>query len=93
MIGVDGPLRRTGLGHHHRGAPRRRHHRTGAGPAAAGRPLARFDDDFDLFPTARRAFPERRSDPTGLIAVDPATGLTAEHSTTAERALRRWRGS
>ncbi|WP_103354853.1 hypothetical protein [Amycolatopsis sp. CA-128772] len=47
---------------------------------AAGRPLAWFDDDFELFPEARREFVERRADlPTELIPVDAHTGLTAEH--------------
>jgi hypothetical protein len=47
---------------------------------AAGRPLAWFDDDFDLFPEARRQFVERRADlPTELIPVDAHTGLASEH--------------
>ncbi len=47
---------------------------------AAGRPLAWFDDDFDLFPAARTAFLDRRTGlPTELIPVDAHTGLTPEH--------------
>lgn len=58
------------------------------GRFARGRPLAWLDDDFDLFPTARGRFLERRRDtPTALIAVDPATGLTAEHFAAVEEAL------
>ncbi|WP_370970878.1 hypothetical protein [Amycolatopsis sp. cg9] len=50
------------------------------GRFAAGRPLAWFDDDFDLFPAARQAFLDRRAElPTELIPVDAHTGLTSEH--------------
>ncbi|MFG1641883.1 hypothetical protein ACGFMK_16480 [Amycolatopsis sp. NPDC049252] len=57
---------------------------------AAGRPLAWFDDDFDLFPAARQTFLDRRGDlPTELIAVDPHTGLAAEHFDALESWLRR----
>lgn len=58
------------------------------GRFARGRPLAWLDDDFDLFPTARRAFLHRRRDVTALIAVDPATGITADHLAAADAALR-----
>lgn len=57
------------------------------GRFARGRPLAWLDDDFDLFPTARRAFLDRRRDLTALIAVDPATGITADHLAAVEAAL------
>ncbi|HEY3471150.1 MAG TPA: hypothetical protein VGL47_38865 [Amycolatopsis sp.] len=56
---------------------------------AAGRPLAWFDDDFDLFPAARTAFLERRAAlPTELIDVDAHTGLTDHHFDRLERWLR-----
>jgi hypothetical protein len=57
------------------------------GRFARERPLVWLDDDFDLFPTARRAFLDRRRDPTALIAVDPATGITADHLAAVEVAL------
>ena len=57
---------------------------------AAGRPLAWFDDDFDLFPEARREFVERRADlPTELIPVDAHTGLMSEHFEHLEAWLRK----
>lgn len=44
---------------------------------AAGRPLAWFDDDFDLHAEAMAAFLDRRAGvPTLLHRVDPACGLT-----------------
>ncbi|WP_410590638.1 hypothetical protein [Amycolatopsis sp. lyj-23] len=56
---------------------------------AAGRPLAWFDDDFDLFPEARDAFLDRRTgSATELIPVDAHTGLTDEHFGRLERWLR-----
>ncbi|MEU6152712.1 HAD domain-containing protein [Actinosynnema sp. NPDC047251] len=58
------------------------------GRFAAGRPLAWFDDDFDLYRSAREAFLARRREITALIAVDPATGLRVEHLRAAEDALR-----
>lgn len=58
------------------------------GRFAAGRPLAWLDDDFDLFPSARQRFLERRGGiATALIAVDPAVGLTGRHLDIAETAL------
>jgi HAD domain in Swiss Army Knife RNA repair proteins len=52
------------------------------GRYAAGRPLAWFDDDFDVYPAARDAFLDRRRSAglsTELIGVDPRTGLTEIH--------------
>ncbi|KOX18830.1 hypothetical protein ADK67_35500 [Saccharothrix sp. NRRL B-16348] len=63
-------------------------HGPAVGRFARERPLVWLDDDFDLFPTARRAFLDRRRDPTALIAVDPATGITADHLAAVEVALR-----
>jgi hypothetical protein len=48
--------------------------------------LAWLDDDFALFPSARRAFLNRRREPTALIPVDPATGITADHLAAAAAA-------
>lgn len=46
---------------------------------AEGRPLAWFDDDFQLFPEARDAFLKARGDlPTLLHTVSPRFGLTTE---------------
>ncbi|MFC4854020.1 HAD domain-containing protein [Actinophytocola glycyrrhizae] len=49
------------------------------GRFAYGRPLVWFDDDFDLRPGARERFLRRRDQPTLLVPVDPAVGLTQEH--------------
>jgi Swiss Army Knife RNA repair-like protein len=46
---------------------------------AYGRPLAWFDDDFELRAGARERFLARRDQPTLLVPVDPAAGLTAAH--------------
>ncbi|MEU5693842.1 hypothetical protein [Actinosynnema sp. NPDC020468] len=46
------------------------------GRFAAGRPLAWLDDDFGLFPAARDRFVARRREPTVLVDVDPAVGVT-----------------
>ncbi|ATE54471.1 HAD domain-containing protein [Actinosynnema pretiosum] len=52
------------------------------------RPLVWLDDDFDLYPTARDAFPAKRADvPTALVRVDPRTGLTEEHLAEVRRHL------
>jgi hypothetical protein len=49
------------------------------GRFAYNRPLVWFDDDFDLRPGAKERFLHRRDQPTSLVAVDPAVGLTQEH--------------
>ncbi|GLY64662.1 hypothetical protein Atai01_12810 [Amycolatopsis taiwanensis] len=49
---------------------------------AAGRPLAWLDDDFDVYPTAREEFLDRRraaSVPTELVGVNPRIGITDDH--------------
>ncbi|MFJ6675500.1 hypothetical protein ACIQMJ_30715 [Actinosynnema sp. NPDC091369] len=46
-----------------------------------------MDDDFGLFPAARRAFVERRGEVTALIDVDPAVGVTADHLDAVVEAL------
>ncbi|SHG74799.1 HAD domain-containing protein [Streptoalloteichus hindustanus] len=54
---------------------------------ADGRPLAWLDDEHDQpeFPTARRAFLQRRTDiPTALCHVDPARGLHTQHLATIQ---------
>ncbi|GAA1028717.1 hypothetical protein GCM10009565_56410 [Amycolatopsis albidoflavus] len=59
------------------------------GRFAAGRPLAWLDNDFDLFPSARQRFLERRGGiATALIPVNPATGIGPDHLAAAETALR-----
>jgi hypothetical protein len=58
------------------------------GRFAYGRPLAWFDDDFALRAGARERFLARRDQPTLLVAVDPAAGLTGAHLD----AVARWRG-
>lgn len=55
---------------------------------AYGRPLAWFDDDFELRAGARDRFLARRDQPTLLVPVDPAVGLTAAHLD----AVTCWRG-
>lgn len=58
------------------------------GRFAAGRPLAWLDDDFELFPSARQRFLERRGRlATALIPVHPAKGIGPDHLTAAETAL------
>jgi hypothetical protein len=54
---------------------------------AYGRALAWFDDDFDLRAGARERFLARREQPTLLVPVDPAVGLTAAHLDTVTRWL------
>lgn len=55
------------------------------GRFAYGRPLAWFDDDFDLRPAAKARFLDRRDPPTLLVATDPATGLTGAELAAVER--------
>jgi hypothetical protein len=59
---------------------------------AAGRPLAWLDDDFGVYPAARKAFLERRGAAglaTTLVEVDPAVGITDAQLAM----LARWRRS
>jgi hypothetical protein len=52
---------------------------------AYGRPLAWFDDDFDLRPAAKARFLDRREPPTVLVPVDPAVGVTGADLAAIER--------
>lgn len=58
------------------------------GRFAAGRPLAWLDDDFGLFPAARAEFLARRREPTALVEVDAARGITDEDLARVAAALR-----
>ena len=58
------------------------------GRFAGTRPLVWFDDDFDLYPTARDAFVARRSGPVKLVPVDPHVGITEGQVAEVERWLR-----
>lgn len=49
---------------------------------AAGRPLAWLDDDFDVYPAARKTFEKRRRAAqlsTELVTVNPRTGISDDH--------------
>jgi hypothetical protein len=52
------------------------------------RPLVWFDDDFALHETRRRDFVHKRRDlVTGLVHVDPRTGITEQHLSEARKAF------
>lgn len=55
---------------------------------ACERPLVWFDDDFGLHPERNREFVhKRRHLTTGLVHVDPRTGITAQHLGEARKAF------
>ena len=58
------------------------------GRFAGDRPLAWFDDDFDLYPGARQTFLARRAEQAKLVRVDPHVGITEGQVAEVERWLR-----